>query len=375
MAGIYLIHSDASLGQVLRSALQGRSDFTLKGHALSASEAVNKLPTGVQIVIVQLRLPDNDGFAVVQNLQLKHPYLVFVPVLQGNEAGDVWQKILQLGMRDVLVPPFNPQAIVDILVKAAQNISTTHDSQGTTSSYVIAVVGARSGVGKTLFATSLAYSMSRQGAQISLLDYSMCPGDFFTMLDQVPRNTLADAIAQGISLDSELLKNLFAQHKNGFEFLACPNDDFDFWGFTDEQAKHLINEARKFSEFIIIDTGAYDIQPTNAAVVEADLVYMIVTRDLTRLMAAQRWMKALVARGVSAEKFKVIINNAEVGTELSEGEIEEILSYPITAYLPSCPEEAAYSINSGKAFLEVRKEHPYAAVLNKLAEFSIQRWA
>ncbi len=375
MAGLFLIHSEPAVNQVIRSAIQDHPQFIFKGYSQSAGDALSKFPAGVGIVVIQVKLPDADGFAVIQQLRQKHPAIVFVPVLQGNEGGDVWQKILQLGLRDVIVPPLNPQGVLSILAQALKNLDTAALDVVPSSCYVIAVAGARSGVGKSIFATNLVISMAKQGAAVTLIDYSMSPGDFFTMLDQVPRNTIMDAISQGLTLDSGLLKNLCAEHKLGFDFLACPNDDFDFWSFTQESALHLLKESRSINDFVVVDSGSYDMPPTFAAVEEADLVYVITTRDLARLMATQRWMKALIGKGANSEKFKVIINNAEVGTELSETEIEEILGHPITAYLPSCPAEATYSINSGKPIIDIKKDHPFSSVVGKLAEYTIQRWA
>ncbi len=376
MASVYLIHSDPTVSQTIKAALQTKPDLSLLGHAASAGEAVSKIPSGVNIIITQIRLPDADGFALISQLRQKNPSAYFVPVLQGNEAGDIWQKILQLNLRDVLVPPFSAQSIASVLSQAAGNAQISIPAEASSSSsYLIAVAGARSGVGKSIFASNLALSMAKQGAATTLIDYSMNSGDFFTMLDQVPRNTLADAIAQGLALDASLLKNLYGEHKLGFSFLACPNDDFDFYGFDAEQSKHLLAEARQLSDYIIVDTGAYDLPPTYSAIEEANVVYLITTRDLARLMSLQRWIKSLSSRGISTENFKVIINNAEVGTEISETEIEEVLAHPVTAYLPSCPAETTYSINSGKPFIETRKEHPFTSVIEKLAEYTIQRWA
>ncbi|NJK91816.1 MAG: response regulator/pilus assembly protein [Blastochloris sp.] len=363
------------MAQSIKAAVPTVSGLQLLGHAGSAGEAMAKLPALVDIIILQIRLPDADGFNLISQIRQRHPSVYFVPALQGNEAGDVWQKILQNNMRDVLVPPFTPQAIASVLHQASINAQHASPVLEISSSYMVAVASARSGVGKSIFAVNLALAMARQKVKPTLLDYSMSPGDFFTMLDQVPRNTIVEAISQGLSLDVTLLRNLVADHKLGFQFLACPNDDFDFYGFDAGQASNLLKELRSMAEYIVVDTGAYDLPPTHAAVEEADLVYLITTRDLSRLMSLQRWMKSLESRGVERNKFKVIVNNAEVGTEISEEEIEEVLSHPVTAYLPSCPAETVYSINSGKLFVDTRKDHPFTSVIEKLAEFTIQRWA
>ena len=380
MSEFFLVHQDPAVSQAIRDAIAGNPGFRLVGQTMSGTEMLSKIgSSGAKVLLLQIRLPDGDGFSYISQLQARVPGIYVVPILQGNEAGDVWQRVLQLNLRDVLLPPFTPQNISQLLQQAAQHVHQgaafgpgTSDSQ---ESYVVAVASARSGVGKTLFATNLAIAMVRHSAQVALLDYSMNAGDFFTMLDQVPRNTMADAIAQGLSLDGALLTNLLADHSLGFKFLACPNEDFDFYGFDIDQARNLLKELRKLSEYVVVDTGAYDLAPTTAAVQEADLVYLVTTRDLARLISLQRWLKGVTSQDIPPERFRIIVNHSEVGSELKEEEIEEILGHAVTAYLPSCAAEVTYSINSGKPMNQVRSEHPLSVVIDKLAEYTVARWA
>ncbi len=335
--------------------------------------------SGAKILLLQLRLPEGDGFALAGQIQNRNPGIYIVPILQGNETGEVWQRLLQLGLRDVLLPPFTAQNLTQSIGQAAQHAQAQAGMRAATGqpvgSYIVTVASARGGVGKSIFATNLALAMARQSAKVALLDYSMNAGDFFTILDQVPRNTMADAISQGMGLDSVLLTNLFAEHNLGFKFLACPNDEFDFYGFDAEQARNLLKECRQIIDYLVVDTGAYDLAPTSAAVQEADLVYLITTRDLARLMSLQRWIKNVTSQSISLEKLRIVVNHSEVGSELKDEEIEEILACPVTAYLPSCASEVTYSINSGKPMVHARPDHPLSIVIDKLAEYTVTRWA
>ena len=114
---------------------------------------------------------------------------------------------------------------------------------------------------------------------------------------------------------------------------------------------------------------------TEAALAECDLAFVLTTRDVVRLLATQRFIKRLAEWDVVPDRIKVLVNSAEVGAEISDGEIESILEHPVAAYLPSNPEPATYSINSGKPLTISDPKQPLAVVLTKLAELTFNRWS
>lgn len=367
----FLVHRDPEFIAAVHQALSVEPNFSLEGTAGTGREALYYLrQSSAQVLLLQIALPDMDGFDLLQQVQDEFGMLV-VPILEGNEGGETWQRILTLNIRRVINGFMPPQALADLLKSVA---SEAGERKPAKQGYVISVASARGGVGKTVFATNLAIAMAKMHASVALVDYSMSAGDFFTMLDLVPRNTIKDAIDQGDQLDLQFLRTLLADHPYGFKFLACPNQDFNFYNFSKEQAVNLLNLMREISPYTLVDTGAYDLPPSIAAVDVSDVCFLITTRDLARLLALQRFIKAVKERGAIDQKLRVVVNNAEVGTEISESEIEAVLEHQVTAYLPSCPLQTTFSINSGKPLIQTKSDLPLCAVINKLAEYSVHRW-
>jgi hypothetical protein len=79
-------------------------------------------------------------------------------------------------------------------------------------------------------------------------------------------------------------------------------------------------------------------------------------------------------RQVTNQKLKVLVNEAEIGAEISESEIESLLEHPVAAYLPCNAGPVTFSINSGAPIVIAEPHHPISVVLNKLAELSFYRW-
>ncbi|MEO0453697.1 MAG: P-loop NTPase [Verrucomicrobiota bacterium] len=377
MATIFIAHENQGTAKLISDAALSQGHQVL-GVVYTAAD-VEKQAHQAEIAILSVNLPDVDLFSVIPTVQSNNPAISIVPTLNGTEGGEIWQQILAYELRDALVSPNNMDSVVEVINKAILHMEGAaggeHSADGShQDSYVITVASSRGGVGKTMFAVNLALAMTQLQAKLTLLDYSMSSGDFFTVLDQVPRNTMVDAISQGMGMDDILLQNIMSEHPSGFNYLACPNDDFDFYGFDYDSSAALIEASRTIAPFTVIDTGVYDLPPTNAAVEQADLVYFLTNRDLSRLMSLQKLIKSYQERDIPAEKFKVIVNMAEWGTEITEEEIEELLEHPVTAYLPSIPIEATFSINSGKPMTQANSDLPIISVIRKLAEYTLQRW-
>jgi Flp pilus assembly CpaE family ATPase len=74
------------------------------------------------------------------------------------------------------------------------------------------------------------------------------------------------------------------------------------------------------------------------------------------------------------KKLKVLLNQAEMGSEISESEIESLLEHPVAAYLPCNAGPVTFSINTGAPIVSTEPNQPISVVLDKLAELCFCRW-
>lgn len=385
MIDIFLVHDDVDRSAAIRQSIGTNSELALVSETQTGREGMFALSTILtghpRVLVVRLNLGDMNGFDFIAQVKQKHPDVYIVPCLEGNEGGPVWQSLLQLELRDVLNGPIPVPEIGKVLASAAVRAQEFYDlhkertgSGASGEAYVISVMSARSGLGKTVLATNLAAALARQNDSVILVDFSLNPGDFAVMLDNVPRNTIMDAVAAGGNMDSELLQNLLAQHPLGFRYLACPNQDFDFKSFDYNLGVAMVHALRSLAQYVVIDTGIAMSEPTIAAADNSDIIFLLTSRDVTRLLSAQRFLKYLKEREIQAQKLKVFVNQAEIGVEISENEIETLLEHPVSAYLPCNAGPVAYSINSGVPIVVSEPQHPISVVLNKIAELTFNHW-
>jgi Flp pilus assembly CpaE family ATPase len=385
MIDVLLVHDDVERCAAIRTAVKGNPELNLISETQTGREglfaAATMLTGHPRVLIVRLNLGDMTGFDFINQVRQKAPDIYVIPALEGTEGGQVWQNLLQLELRDVLVGPIPPQEIAKVLATASPRAQERFEATRTPASidgeaFVISVISARGGIGKSVVATNIASAVAKLSDSVTLLDFSLNPGDFAVMLDDVPRNNIMDAVHQGGALDAEYLNNTLAPHPRlRFRYLASPNQDFDSSGFDYNVGAAIMTATRTLSQYIVVDTGVAMAGPSIAAIDSSDIIFLVTSRDVARLLSAKSLIKFLKNdRQVTNQKLKVLVNEAEIGAEISESEIESLLEHPVAAYLPCNAGPITFSINSGAPIVVAEPHHPISVVLNKLAELSFYRW-
>jgi Flp pilus assembly CpaE family ATPase len=385
MIDVFLVHDDVERCAAIRTAIKSNPELNLISETQTGREglfaAATMLTGHPRMLIVRLNLGDMTGFDFITQVRQKAQDIYVIPALEGTEGGQVWQNLLQLELRDVLVGAIPPPEIAKVLATAAPRTQERFDQNRAPASiegeaFVISVVSARGGIGKSVVATNLAAAMAKLSDSVTLLDFSLNPGDFAVMLDDVPRNNIMDSVQQGGNLDAEYLNNTLAMHPRlRFRYLASPNQEFDASGFDYNVAAAIMTATRTLSQYIVVDTGLAMAGPTIAAIDASDIIFLVTSRDVARLLSAKSMIKFLKNdRQVTNQKLKVLVNEAEIGAEISESEIESLLEHPVAAYLPCNAGPITFSINSGAPIVVAEPHHPISVVLNKLAELSFYRW-
>ena len=113
MSHLLMIEDDVRLAGMVSDYL-GASGFVVS-HAPDAQTGLARLQTaGVDLVILDLMLPDMDGLQVCQRIRALPGALGQVPVLMLTAKGDPMDRIigLEMGADDYLPKPFEPRELV-----------------------------------------------------------------------------------------------------------------------------------------------------------------------------------------------------------------------------------------------------------------------
>src|SRR5271167_2891464 len=165
MIDVFLVHDDVERCTAIRNAIKSIPELNLISETQTGREglfaAATMLTGHPRMLIVRLNLGDMTGFDFIAQVRQKAHDIYIIPALEGTEGGQVWQNLLQLELRDVLVGPQQPPEIAKVLAAAGPRAQEKFDSNKAPThiqgeSFVMSVVSARGGVGKSIISINLA---------------------------------------------------------------------------------------------------------------------------------------------------------------------------------------------------------------------------
>src|ERR1700748_3307304 len=123
MIDVLLVHDDVERCTAIRNAIKTNAKLNIISETQTGREglfAAAPMLTGhPRMLIVRLNLGDMTGFDFISQVRQKAPDIYIIPALEGTEGGQVWQNLLQLELRDVLVGPIPTTEISKILNTAS----------------------------------------------------------------------------------------------------------------------------------------------------------------------------------------------------------------------------------------------------------------
>jgi pilus assembly protein CpaE len=174
---------------------------------------------------------------------------------------------------------------------------------------LIAVIGAKGGVGTTTVAVNLSVQLAQiSRKRVVLLDFAKPMGFATLMLDLHPKFSLTDAVQNADRMDSHLLDGLMTAHKSGLAVLAGISDPNEWSNIALSAIPRITEVAQVHSDYVIADMGAHCPAEWAGIMGAARHVLLVSEAHVTSLWAVERQVSALIAQNIDASLLRLVIN-------------------------------------------------------------------
>lgn len=248
--------------------------------------------------------------------------------------------------------------------------------------HVIAILGGKGGVGKSVVAANLAIAYQQESKQRPLLiDLDLHSlGDQSIIVGQnSPKNIVELSKLQGV-IDQKMLAPMLG-NVHGISFISCPKDAITARDFDVEGYGKFLKSVTQIFPLIIVDCGN-QMDPSTLKTLEfATLIEIVATADLLVMNQTKRMISKIQEYLFPPEMVQVLLNRYSPSQLLRPDVLQKNLGRTIFGLIPEDPATsdaclsrnvpltiAAAATPVARAFHDVVRKMQQVALLDHLAK-------
>ncbi len=276
-------------------------------------------------------------------------------------------RAMRLGAREFLAPDATRDAVHAAVKRLLLEMGERALPTPSARAPVIAVMGAKGGVGATFAACQLAAELRRRGSRVALVDLSLRVGDVALYYDIHPRYTVADLASEHGHLDSAYLHTILEPHASGVRVLAAPRrpEDADLVGVS--HVEGAVAVLRDDFDWVILDVPRSWDEPSLKALDVADQIFLVTLMDVPTLEHARQHLDLLQRLGHPLHKIRLVANRYTSASPVRNRDFQEFLGRDPDAWLPNDYPTAQACVNEGRTLADAAPRSRLRAAYKKLA--------
>ncbi|GAA3725772.1 AAA family ATPase [Salinactinospora qingdaonensis] len=286
----------------LEASLNTRFDELAEADVVSAHrssrevvETVAQLP-GLDVVVIHEDLGPLPVLDLIRDLSRNHPQLAVILVVS-EITPDTFTGAMEAGARGVVSTEATLEELRARVSNAADWSRTLRRHLEAASldlpvtgqrGSIVALSGAKGGVGTTTMAVHLAMAAARAKRVVCLVDLDLQTGDLTSFLDLKHRRSIVDLVEAADDISAAMLADTLYVHPDGPHILLSPDQGERGEDVTARAARQVLGSLRSRYELVIVDCGSTMNEATAMAVELADTTLVTLTPDLPAVRGAQR---------------------------------------------------------------------------------------
>lgn len=263
-------------------------------------------------VLLYLGTRPGQALTMARRIMTVFPNVQFIG-LADAETPELVALASEAGLADLALLENGTKELVGAVQRLAARRTETHVTDGT----VLALIGAKGGVGTTTVAINLASELANsKRTQVILVDLHLYLGDIAASLDLVPDPSALWFLTRGGQANGKMWSSGPPTHRTGFQVLGLDGDLRNAEQVNAEQVVFLIDALRTHYDYVVLDCGSNLGEISLAACSAADERFIVVTDELSALLGARRRVIALSALDLPAPVGSGLLNRATPGADL-----------------------------------------------------------
>jgi pilus assembly protein CpaE len=334
------------------------------GGIAAAIEAYHGSPTPNVIVIEN----EGRGDAILAGLDsLAEVCDAGTRVIVIGHVNDVvlYRELVRRGVNDYLMAPIGT---IDV-VRSVCGLFSAPDAKAV--GRIIAIVGAKGGVGASTIAHNVAFAVARElKLDTVVVDLDLGFGTAGLDYNQDPPQGVADAVFSPDRVDNAFIDRLLSKCTDHLSLLAAPATLDRVYDFSAEAFEPIVDSLRATVPCIVLDVPHQWSGWTKKTLIGADEILVVAGPDLANLRNTKNLLDLLKAARPNDHRPRYCLNQIGMAKrpEIKPADFAKAIEDEPTAIIPFDPQVFGTAANNGQMIAELSSSHRVAGIFQQLAQ-------
>jgi pilus assembly protein CpaE len=277
----------------------------------------------------------------------------------------LYRELVRRGVSDYLIAPVGALQVV----RSVCGLFSAPDAKPV--GRVIAVVGAKGGVGASTLAHNIAFSIARDLVLDAVVtDLDLAFGTAGLDFNQDPPQGIAEAVFSPDRIDNAFIDRLLSKCTDHLSLLAAPATLDHVYDFGADAFESIFDSLRATVPCVVLDVPHQWTGWTKQTLVGADDILIVAAPDLANLRNTKNLYDFLKAARPNDQRPLYCLNQIGVPKrpEIKAADFAKALDDEPIAAIPFEPQLFGAAANNGQMIAEISANHRTAELLRQLAQ-------
>lgn len=333
------------------------------GGMVAATEAYRSAPTP-NVIILETE-SRTDILAGLDHLATVCDAGTRVIVIGNMNDVTLYRELVRRGVSDYVIAPVTP---IDV-VRSVCGLFSSPEAKAV--GRVIAVIGAKGGVGASTIAHNVAWAVARDLSLDSVVaDLDMAFGTAGLDYNQDPPQGIADAVFSPDRVDTAFVDRLLSKCTDHLSLLAAPATLDRVYDFGADAFDSIMDTLRSTMPCIVLDVPHQWSGWTRRTLINADDILIVASPDLANLRNTKNLYDIIKAARPNDRAPMYCLNQVGVPKrpEINASEFAKAIENPPVAIIPFDPQLFGAAANNGQMIAEIAAGHRTTEMFLQIAQ-------
>jgi pilus assembly protein CpaE len=277
----------------------------------------------------------------------------------------LYRGLTRRGVSEYLI---GPVGTLDV-VRAICNLFCAPDAKAV--GRIVAVVGAKGGIGASTVAHNIGWSISRDlTLDTVVVDLDLAFGTAGLNYNQDPPQGIADAVFSPDRVDTAFVDRLLSKCSDHLTLLAAPSTLDRVYDFSEEAFDTTLDSLRSSIPCVLLDVPHQWSAWTKRILVGADEILIVVGPDLANLRNVKNLIDLLSTSRPNDHRPYYCLNQVGVTKrpEITPADFSKALESDPLAIIPFEPQLFGPAANNGQMVAEMSPNHKTSEMFRQMAQ-------